>query len=129
MSATRLRSPRLTSPEFKCWVGSKYATIKKRAWNQMGPACASTNVANWASQMAHIDRPTSLSIIHKLRMHSLYSCVCYYYIGYLFQLCYSLFAFYYLRSEYCAVDGAEIVPYKVTHYRRTKAFKSVVMVG
>jgi len=34
-----------------------------------------------------------------------------------------------VRSDYCTVDGAEIVPYKVTKYRRAKAFKSVVMVG
>ena len=35
----------------------------------------------------------------------------------------------YIRSDYCTVEGAGIVPYKVTKYRRTKAFKSVVMVG
>src|SRR6218665_4172921 len=32
------------------------------------------------------------------------------------------------RSDYCTVDGAGIVPHKVTKYRRTKAFRSVVMV-
>src|SRR6218665_3556551 len=34
-----------------------------------------------------------------------------------------------LRSDYCTVDGAGIVPYNVTKHWRTKAFKSVVMVG
>jgi len=34
-----------------------------------------------------------------------------------------------LRSDYCTVDGAGIVQYKVTKYRRTKAFKSVVRVS
>ena len=34
-----------------------------------------------------------------------------------------------IRSDYCTVDGVGIVPYKVTKYRRTKAFKSVVMVS
>src|SRR6218665_996806 len=36
---------------------------------------------------------------------------------------------FYIRSDYCTVDGAGIVLYKVTKYRRTKAFKSAVMVG
>ena len=34
-----------------------------------------------------------------------------------------------IQSDYCTVDGAGIVPYKVTKYQCTKAFKSVVMVG
>jgi len=34
-----------------------------------------------------------------------------------------------VRSDYCTVDGAGLVPYKVTKYWRTKAFKGVVMVG
>jgi len=34
-----------------------------------------------------------------------------------------------VRSDYCTVDDAGIVPYKVTNYRRIKAFKSVVIVG
>src|SRR6218665_2522639 len=33
------------------------------------------------------------------------------------------------RSDYCTVDGAGIVLYKVTKFWRKKAFKSVVMVG
>jgi len=34
-----------------------------------------------------------------------------------------------LRSDYYTVNGAGIVPYIITKYRRTKAFQSVVMVG
>jgi len=35
-----------------------------------------------------------------------------------------------VRSDYkCTVDGAGIVPYKVTKCRCTKAFKSTVRVG
>jgi len=33
------------------------------------------------------------------------------------------------RSDYCTVDGAGIVSYKVTKYRRTEAIKSVVRIG
>ena len=32
-----------------------------------------------------------------------------------------------IRSDYCTIDGAGIVPYKVTKYPRTKAIKSVMM--